>query len=46
MSVRDVRYLGDPVLREMCREVEEVDDDVRELADDLVDTMYCRSAMR
>ncbi len=40
MSVRDVRYLGDPVLREMCREVEEVDDDVRELADDLVDTMY------
>ncbi len=40
MSVRDVRYLGDPVLREMCRDVEEVDDDVRELVDDLVDTMY------
>jgi peptide deformylase len=39
-SVRDIRYLGDPVLREMCREVEEVDDDVRELADDLLDTMY------
>ncbi len=40
MSVRDVRYLGDPVLREMCREVEKVDDDVRGLADDLMDTMY------
>jgi peptide deformylase len=40
MSVRDVRYLGDPVLREICREVEKVDDDVRGLADDLMDTMY------
>lgn len=39
-SVRDIRYLGDPALREMCREVEEVDADVRELADDLLDTMY------
>lgn len=40
MSVRDIRYLGDPVLRKMCHEVEEVDDDVRKLVDDLVDTMY------
>jgi len=40
LSVRDIRYLGDPVLRKMCHEVEEVDDHVRELVDDLVDTMY------
>ena len=40
MTVRDVRYLGDPVLREMCQEVEEVDDEVRDLVDDLVETMY------
>ena len=40
MTVRDVRYLGDPVLREMCREVEEVNDEVRALVDDLLETMY------
>ena len=31
MSVREIRYLGDPVLREMCREVETIDDDIRAL---------------
>ncbi len=35
-----MRYLGDPVLREMCREVEAVDDEVRTLVDDLLETMY------
>jgi len=40
VSVRDLRYLGDPVLREMCGEVEEVDDEVRVLVDDLLETMY------
>lgn len=40
MSVRDVRYLGDPVLREVCREVESVDAEVRALVDDLIETMY------
>lgn len=40
MTVRQLRYLGDPVLREMCREVEVVDDEVRALIDDLMETMY------
>lgn len=40
MSVRDIRLLGDPVLREECRPVEEVDDDVRRLVEDLTETMY------
>ncbi len=40
MSVRAVRYLGDPALREMCREVEAIDDDVHALVDDLLETMY------
>ncbi len=40
MSVREVRYLGDPVLREMCREVATVDEEIRSLVDDLIDTMY------
>ena len=38
--IRPVRLLGDPVLRESCREVESVDDEVRELIEDLKSTMY------
>ncbi len=38
--IRDIRLYGDPVLREKCRAVEAVDDDVRRLIDDLVETMY------
>lgn len=44
MSVRRIRLLGDPVLREVAREVAEpidgVHEDVRALIDDLMDTMY------
>jgi len=43
--VREVRYLGDPVLREMCREVETVGDDVRALVDDLLETMYAEDGI-
>lgn len=38
--IRQIRLLGDPVLREKCREVETVDDEVRELIEDLRETMY------
>ncbi len=38
--IHDIRLYGDPVLREKCRAVEAVDDDVRRLIDDLVETMY------
>jgi peptide deformylase len=40
MSVREIRLLGDPVLRQSCAEVNEVTDQVRSLVDDLTDTMY------
>lgn len=43
--MREVRYLGDPVLREMCREVETVGDDVRALVDDLLETMYAEDGI-
>ena len=45
MSVREVRYLGDPVLREMCREVETIDGEVRALVDDLLETMYAEDGI-
>ena len=45
MSVRPLRYFGDPVLRERCAEVEAVDDEVRALIEDLVDTMYAQDGI-
>jgi peptide deformylase len=32
--------LGDPALREECTEVPSVDDEIRDLVDDLIETMY------
>jgi peptide deformylase len=40
VAVRPIRYFGDPVLRERCREIEEIDDELQALIDDLMDTMY------
>lgn len=40
MAVREIRLLGDPVLREMCSPVEEVDDEIQRLVEDLTETMY------
>ncbi|HSM09401.1 MAG TPA: peptide deformylase [Gemmatimonadota bacterium] len=45
MAVRALRYFGDPALREDCRDVEEVDDEVRMLIDDLTDTMYAEEGI-
>jgi peptide deformylase len=40
MSVREIRIMGDPVLREPAAEVAELDDEVRELVQDMMETMY------
>jgi peptide deformylase len=40
MAVREIRLLGDPALRVRCDPVERVDDEIRALVDDLLDTMY------
>ena len=39
MGLRQIRKEGDPVLRKKCREVNEVNDRIRELLDDLTETM-------
>lgn len=39
MAVREIRVLGDPALRARCEEVREVDEEVRRLVDDLIETM-------
>lgn len=40
MAVREIRILGDAALRAHCAEVESVDDEVKQLVDDLIETMY------
>jgi len=40
LSVRQIRFLGDPVLREVAEPLDRVDEDVKALIDDLMDTMY------
>ncbi|MXW23740.1 MAG: peptide deformylase [Chloroflexi bacterium] len=40
MSVRPIRYLGDPVLRRRASEVPRVDDSIRQLVDDMIESMY------
>lgn len=40
MAVREIRILGDPVLRAPAEPVAEVDDEVRRLIDDMLETMY------
>ena len=40
MAIRNIREDGDEILRKKCRTVEVVDDKIRELVDDMLDTMY------
>jgi peptide deformylase len=40
MGVLDIRLYGDPVLRRKAEPIEGIDDEIRELAADMIDTMY------
>lgn len=40
MAIRNVRQLGDDILRKKCREVTEVTPKIKELIGDMYDTMY------
>ncbi|MFB7842008.1 peptide deformylase [Microbacterium sp. NPDC056052] len=39
MAVREIRLFGDPVLRTVCAEIDTIDDGVRALVADLVDSV-------
>lgn len=45
MAVLDMRYLGDPVLREPASEIDTPDDELRQLARDMFDTMYAEEGV-
>jgi peptide deformylase len=40
MAIRDILYYPDPRLRNRAQAVERVDDEVRQLLDDMLETMY------
>jgi len=40
LTVRPIRYLGDPVLRKPARKVSRVDDAIRRLIEDMTESMY------
>lgn len=40
MAVRNLRYEGDAALKKICKEVKTVDDRVRTLLDDMMDTLH------
>jgi peptide deformylase len=40
VAIRQIRLLGDPVLRERCPEVTDINDEILKLIQDLQDTMY------
>ena len=40
MAIRKILTEPDPFLRQMSKNVENVNDDIRSLMDDMVDTMY------
>ncbi|WP_053352893.1 peptide deformylase [Leucobacter musarum] len=39
MAIRDIRVFGDPVLRTVCDPIVDIDDGVRALVQDLIDTV-------
>ena len=40
MAIRTIRIQGDPVLEKKCKEVKEITPRIRELIEDMIDTMY------
>lgn len=40
MAIRNLRYDGDEILRKKSREIEVIDDRIKELAQDMLDTMH------
>lgn len=40
MALRQIRMAGDPVLKKECREIKEVTPKIKELIEDMIETMY------
>ena len=40
MAIRNIRIMGDPILEKVCKEVKEVTPRIKELSEDMLETMY------
>lgn len=40
MAIRNLRYNDDPILRKACKEVKEIDDKIRQILDDMLETLH------
>ena len=40
MAIRNIRIMGDPILEKVCKEVKEVTPRIKELIEDMLETMY------
>ncbi|WP_160675736.1 peptide deformylase [Clostridium sp. C8-1-8] len=40
MALRNIRTIGDEILRKRCREVDVINDRIKTLANDMIETMY------
>jgi peptide deformylase len=45
MALRELRYMGDPVLRERAAPVAGISEDIRRLIEDMFDTMYAEDGV-
>ena len=45
MAIRHVRIDGNPVLREKCKEVADVNDGIRKILSDMLETMYAQDGV-
>lgn len=45
MAIREVKKAGDPILKEICQPVERVDKKIRQLLDDMAETMYAKDGI-
>lgn len=39
MAIRNIRYYDDPILRKRCKEVKVINDKIRQILDDMLDTL-------
>ena len=39
MAIRNIRYFDDPILRKRCKEVKFFNDKIRQILDDMLDTL-------
>ena len=40
MAIRNLRYNDDPILRKACKEVKVIDDNIRQILDDMLETLH------